>query len=233
MRRALKGMILNIIEYTKLTPDIRQDMLDVVVKTDKLEKTLKELYKTVGKAFASEQFKEFNKWKAEYDPSVWEDILEAYATIESGVKIKSIKGTQLEMLWSLLSEIQLEAVENGYGVEKTARYLRKELLKRGIEKQQWYARRIVHTETGASSNYAQIESARQLPFKVNKRWIAIPAKTTDRHYPGMNNHPEIDIDDLFNVDGELMSQPFDSRHGATAKNIVNCRCRIEFVRYGT
>jgi hypothetical protein len=31
-------------------------------------------------------------------------------------------------------------------------------------------------------------------------------------------------DDLFNVDGEFLEFPRDSKHGASAGNIINCRC---------
>ena len=86
------------------------------------------------------------------------------------------------------------------------------------------AKTIARTETCASSNKAGQEACKHTGFETEKAWYSSPdSKTRDQHSE-MDANNWLDIDELFEVGGELMAYPGDSGNGASAANIVNCRC---------
>lgn len=97
------------------------------------------------------------------------------------------------------------------------------------------ARLIARTETVSAANGAAVINAKETAAKtglvLNKIWIAARDNRT------RPDHKEVDgqivgIDDMFIVGGFAMSQPGDRRHGASAAEIVNCRCAVAFIPVG-
>ncbi len=226
IRKGLKAMLQSVIEYISLGQDITGDLLVVAMNSSVLEKGLHDLYLTTGTAFGNVQWKELQTLKQDM-VFTWESEMQKYALLESGLKVTSIVGTQKDTFLGLIDVIMNEAVENGYGVEKTASFLKRELTERGIEYQKWQARRIVQTEVLGASNKAQIATANELPFDVQKKWLTGGISETERHTLIPDLHGQVRaLDEPFDVGGEAMMQPGEG----SPENVINCKCIVQFVR---
>ena len=113
------------------------------------------------------------------------------------------------------------------GVEAGLSYvtIAKDVKAMGIRNAPWKAMRIARTEThnaAIKSTDTQMQSAR-LVYK--KRWVAaIDARTRTTH-AAMNRHKTVKKGEMFTVGaGNKMEFPGDGSHGATAGEVVNCRC---------
>lgn len=86
--------------------------------------------------------------------------------------------------------------------------------------------RIARTETTRVENSAHQEvaneSARQ-GFNVWKKWVATDDERTRDAHRDMDG-VEVPYDEPFVVDGEEMMYPGDTSLGASAGNVINCRC---------
>lgn len=88
--------------------------------------------------------------------------------------------------------------------------------------------RIARTETTRIENSARNsvgEHGKELGFDMWKKWVATPdARTRDAHKSA--DGQEVPQDEPFIVDGEKMMYPGDISLGASAKNVINCRCTM-------
>ena len=88
--------------------------------------------------------------------------------------------------------------------------------------------RIARTETTqveARGRYNVGEEAKELGFKVYKKWVATKdSRTRDAHVKA--NGQIVPQDEPFIVGGEKMMYPGDSSLGASAENVINCRCTM-------
>ncbi|GAB7388989.1 hypothetical protein BSNK01_28270 [Bacillaceae bacterium] len=86
---------------------------------------------------------------------------------------------------------------------------------------------IARTEVVAASNAGAYFAAKQLGVPMRKRWIAtMDERTRDWHAEA---HGQVrDIDEPFVVNDELLMFPGDNTLGASAENIVQCRCTVAF-----
>ena len=88
--------------------------------------------------------------------------------------------------------------------------------------------RIARTETTrveGSARQAVGDEGKRLGFKMWKRWVATAdARTRDAHAAA--DGQEVPNDEPFTVGGEEMMYPGDISLGASAWNVINCRCTI-------
>lgn len=84
------------------------------------------------------------------------------------------------------------------------------------------ASRIARTEAGIAGSHGQDFGAREIGADT-KQWIDVGDLRTRSHHADVSL-VRVGIDDFFHPNGQSMSFPHDSTHGATASNIVNCRC---------
>ena len=93
--------------------------------------------------------------------------------------------------------------------------------------------RIARTETTrveGSARQAVGDEGKRLGFKMMKRWVAAPdgpapqGRVRDEHWEA--DGQEVPNDEPFTVGGEEMMYPGDISLGASAWNVVNCRCTI-------
>lgn len=87
--------------------------------------------------------------------------------------------------------------------------------------------RIARTETTRVQNSAHQETANESArqgFNVWKKWVAMDEdRTRDEHREMLKEDP-IPYDEPFIVGGEKMMYPGDTSLGASAWNVINCRC---------
>lgn len=93
--------------------------------------------------------------------------------------------------------------------------------------------RVARTETTRVQNSAKMDVGKQgekLGFNMWKRWVATPGdRTRDEHADA--DGQEVPIDEPFIVGGEEMMYPGDESMGASAWNVINCRCTmVNFIK---
>jgi F like protein len=91
------------------------------------------------------------------------------------------------------------------------------------------AKTIARTEVHAASNYGSLAAAEAEREPMEKVWIATPdGRARDAHIAagGQRRH----LDTPFRVGGEALQHPGDPTLGASAGNLVNCRCFLRYVR---
>lgn len=91
------------------------------------------------------------------------------------------------------------------------------------------ARQIARTEVHAATNYASQQVAMLSRVPRVKVWVATPdGRTRDAHRAAHGQRRA--LNEPFTVGGERLSYPGDSSLGASASNIVNCRCVLVYKR---
>lgn len=105
-------------------------------------------------------------------------------------------------------------------------------LEKESRKQQIRANTIARTEATNAMNKAQVLALNSSGREWEKSWDAIrDDRTRDAHF-AMDPELWIDLDEPFNVGGELLGYPGDITLGATAGNLINCRCNLRFREKG-
>ena len=93
--------------------------------------------------------------------------------------------------------------------------------------------RVARTETTRVMNSAKMDVGKrgqELGFDMWKRWVATKDDRT-RHLHDKLDGQEVPLDEPFTVDGEELMFPGDISRGASAGNVINCRCTmVEFIK---
>ncbi len=177
------------------------------VGTDSGESVIKDL-KYGEKPFEQKQIAlDFNL----YSP----DVL-VYLLSLAGTKVTQIDATTLALLQSELAD----GVEAGESIAQLSQRVDDLYLAQIIPNR---SQTIAATEVVAASNYGSQEAAKASDLALNKVWLA----TNDGHT--RPDHREADgqtvgMDEPFEVGGEQLMYPGDVSLGASAGEIVNCRC---------
>jgi len=90
------------------------------------------------------------------------------------------------------------------------------------------ARRIARTETINATNSATLEGWRQSDVIGGKQWVCAMSDNSRKSHKKANGQI-VDIDKPFIVDGEKLMHPGDTSMGASAENVINCRCTMKSV----
>ncbi len=88
--------------------------------------------------------------------------------------------------------------------------------------------RIARTETTRVENSAKQnvgDEGKRLGFKMWKRWVATSDARTRPDHAAADGQ-EVPNDEPFDVGGELMMYPGDISYGASAWNVIQCRCTM-------
>jgi hypothetical protein len=136
----------------------------------------------------------------------------------SGTKISE---TSMQDVMDLLEQAEMES----WTVEELAKAIQEDL---GI-KERWRARRIAMTEAAKVENAGELEGYRQNEFVTLKGWLcSFLELSREAHIEadGRYSDDPIPLDDPFSVGGEQMMEPLDDSLGATAGNIINCKCTL-------
>ena len=206
-------------------------------KLSELKELYIDLYKNIGTEFAVWYEKSFDKLlkKGNGDRNTWSRTFEQYGNTEAGKKISIVQGTALKEIRSTIGRLFKDEEFQKLGRQQQGRILKERFS--GIS--QYQAERIVRTEATAAANQGIMQSATDIFPKgsLMKEWISSSDSRTRRFSKGdkadhaqMASHPPIPYDELFQVPtragAQRMFRPADSSHGASAYNVINCRCSI-------
>jgi len=89
-------------------------------------------------------------------------------------------------------------------------------------------RRIARTETIKASNFGALSGAQASGVPFVKEWNSILDSRTRAGHSSADGK-QAKEGDPFRVNGEKLLYPADTSMGASAGNVVNCRCVIDFV----
>lgn len=90
------------------------------------------------------------------------------------------------------------------------------------------ALRIARTETTYINSEATKILSDAMPFKQEKRWLPRLDGRERKSHGAMQGNKPIPKEQLFKVGDSLMAYPGDSNNGASAKEVVNCRCAVHY-----
>ena len=194
----------------------RVDYLD----SNAITKTFKDVYGKVGSYFAVQSQTELKRlggvFEIKSDSTVFDRLIRDWIAVYGANRIKDITTTTINRL-----KIELQgAFDNGDGIEVVARNIVKSGsgiadLKR--------ARVIARTEIISASNKGSLDGAKDTGIPLKKEWLAtMDNRTRDAHL--IADGQKVLLDGLFNVNGESMQYPGDFTNGASAGNVINCRC---------
>ncbi len=90
------------------------------------------------------------------------------------------------------------------------------------------ARRIARTETISAMNAATLEGWRQSEVIGGKEWVCACDKVSREWHKNADGQ-QVPLEEPFIVGGEKLMHPGDSSMGASAKNVIHCRCTMKSV----
>jgi len=202
------------------------DRVPELVNTQDLMKPYVDLYKEVGGFFALDTLKGLQKASETEILSVYEQALEVYGMTLATENLKQITSTSISEAQRILRPIISEALDEGFGVEKTATNIKKRF---GVEygkNQRWRAKRIAQTELIGASNQGAFEAARSVDFPVVKQWLAGGPNVRDTHIIVSSTAP-IPLDQFFTVGKGFAMQPGDMINLENhPEELVNCHCAL-------
>lgn len=220
------------IPFEFLTPDNATSLLTLTIKQSDLEKALFKVHYTIGNHAGRLQLKEFQQWEKQIKkikPSsyplyskAFQSWLVDYYSKFGGENIKLLTETYVA---SVVSEIKKSTDDN-----ETLEQMRNRIMKAVDSPNfyQWQAMRIARTETTFAVNAGTEISGDFTVITMNKRWVSMrDGKERDSHLSA--DDQIVGKDEMFIVGGEKMRYPGDKLNGASASNLVNCRCVRTFV----
>ena len=142
----------------------------------------------------------------------------------SASKIRDMSAVTAELVRARLAR----AMADGLGVADMARRLRSEW--KGLTRSR--AATIARTEVTAAAGWGSLEGARtaasQAGLVLDKEWItALDGRERPEH-AGANGQ-RVALEEPFVVSGEELMHPGDGSRGASAANLVRCRCTHAFI----
>ena len=180
----------------------------------------RDMYLAAGQPAGERAIRNFLNIKGDEGLNSWERALFEWIKAELGKKIVIVNGSLKEWVANTIEQY-IEA-HHTEGVEQMVRGVEKAIRDKWHDARQWQIRRIVQTESLTAMSEAADIAIKSLGIKYSKTW-GISGNNTRRAHEVMDGFT-IKQTELFVVDGELLEYPRDARHGASAGNIINCRC---------
>lgn len=136
-------------------------------------------------------------------------------------KVSQISETTRDDLVTLLQQ----TIEDGVGIDEAQRRITDQLPQLTSQR----ATTIARTEIIPASNRAVHAGAREAGIALDKEWITAldgrqRTSPPDEFDHGAADGQIVDMDSHFVVSGEEMRFPGDTSQGASAGNVINCRC---------
>lgn len=155
--------------------------------------------------------------------------INTFLSTEAGATIVAIGNTSKAILQNLLKNITPEIIELGIGTGAAQTMLRDQIKSAWHKARYYRTERIVRTEVGKAANWGSITGVRSVGVKQDKHWVSAFSSNTR---PGHAISQTVDLEEPFEVDGEQMDYPLDDSYGASAANIINCKCAVAYSNKG-
>lgn len=154
--------------------------------------------------------------------------VEAWTRIHIKEKVRQVWSTSKEYYKAAVTKATEQALEEGLGVEATARRIQEIVGENMGNINRWRSRRIAQTELIGARNHGAHDSMQQAVHdgaRILKQWVTHPGSETERHagVPGLDGQLR-QVGQKFDVMGEQLEYPGDP--AGSAWNTINCRCLI-------
>lgn len=187
------------------------------------------IYVEIGLKFANWYYKNGEKYLpkslSEYQ-TLWAGMFASYGKQVAARRVTLVSGTAKDTLISVTNKLLADPDYQKLGPDQQARILRKQF----DIYSRYQAERLVRTESTNAANYASEVSATTL-FEgqdLTKTWITARDSRVRASHQSMNGK-NIPLSEVFIVNGEQMKRPGDSSLGASASNVINCRCSLLYI----
>ena len=198
-----------------------------------MEKMFIQMYRAVGAAFARDSYQQLKAesqnmmFKSEEElVDTWYNEMMNWVRTRATERIVSITASSRELAKRIIRGVIETSANEGWGADVTARAIKKGLIQKGVEMNQWRALRIARTEIVTASNEGSFMGAQSLGYPLDKFWIATyDSRTRDTHLVIEQQNPKA-MDEAFDVGTYKMQKPGDPAGGA--EEVINCRCSIAF-----
>lgn len=225
INKALKSQVNQFLDAKKLGYTDTQ-ALDFVTSAS-IYNVLKPLYLDAGITYGAKHLAYLNRLKARMPigfNALMTALLENYFLTELLNNVEEITAYTKDLIRNIL----IKALPLGLGISE----ITAQMQEAGFTYKR--SRLIARTETVIAANTGAMLAAQTTGLKLNKVWIASRDNRTRRRPRDKYDHLHMDgvivpKEQPFTVSGELMMQPGDSKNGAKAGNICNCRCTIGFI----
>ena len=196
---------------------------------DIIRNAYRNIYRQTGLEFAQFNYDQLAKskkmQKKDYNDdvrvSVWLAKLMEYVDTDCGELIQETTRALFAGIQGNAQKAIKLAAQEGWGAERTA----KEIIKLQGRMDKFRAMRIARTEVMRASNEGAMEGVADFDIQLKKVWIATSdGRERDTH--AAMDGVSVDMNDMFEVDGEQMKYPGDPN--ASAENTINCRCAVAF-----
>lgn len=153
----------------------------------------------------------------------WKDLMTGYLSLYIQTRLLQVTDTTKRQMYLVMEQGRDQGLNDTEIRNKLQAHARSQQLR---------ANTISRTETTNAMNRSQTLALKSSESEWQKAWDAIRDEATrDAHF---NTDPTvwIDMEDAFEVGGEYLNYPGDITMGATAGNVVNCRCSLLFRKKG-
>lgn len=204
-----------------------------IVKNSGLKEAIFQSHLMIGNAHGKLWLKKFKEWEKGTKKRLpdtyplfnkaWQKWLLAYFAENGGSEITLLSSTYVDEVKKVL----VRATANF----QTEKEIAEEIFKT-VNSPKFYryqAMRIARTETTFAVNAGTTISGNFTEIEINKEWIAF-RDGKERPSHGEANGKKVTKTAYFNIGGEKLLYPGDRSGGASAFNLVNCRCRFGYVR---
>ena len=200
-----------------------------IVKNNEWNLLFERIYTIAARLFVSESLQELKSDRRFFDEVVLRRVLQ-YVGEVGAEKVKNITDNTKKQMQQVLQE----GINQGLGAFELAKLIDERFLDINSVR----AKRIARTETVAASNAGSYIGAQAVGELIKKVWLSAQDDRVRGVQPdsgashiAMNGQKQ-DMNDSFvePLTGDQMQFPGDSSQGASAKNIVNCRCTIIYER---
>lgn len=187
-----------------------------------VENALLKVYGKTMPFFAQQTVKQLKPKKATpetIEEDYWQAYIKKYVKVKLAKRIKDITAYTETLFKEIVRNIVYEGIKEGYGIDKIAREIGKEL---NIT-ERYRSERIARTEVVSASNSGSLAGAESTDLDLLKEWISyIDDKTRDSHRD--MNEEKVEMDSLFS---NRLLYPGDP--GGDADEVINCRCTIGYI----
>ena len=184
------------------------------------------LYLKTGIAFAKNKRKSLHRDLEikQGEEDIWYDKIVEYVRQYSGIKISDITKTHYRDIERITRKTVETGINEGWGMEKIARSIKKEVADIDL----WKAMRIARTEVISASNEGVKIGAEDLPGNKEKVWISTFDDRSRPDHMAMDG-VRVPYGENFTLpSGVQLEYPGDQKVNAPEETI-NCRCGYEII----
>ena len=212
------------IPFEVLTKDNAENVIKLTINNEELERALFKVNLTIGLSYGNLEARRFRREIKKWKPlplfnEAFQLFLLNYYKEFGGENITLLTDTYVQ---AVVTEIRKATFENETVIQMRDRIF-KTVNKPNFYK--WQALRIARTETTFAMNSAKQIAGEVSGLVMEKVWIAaVDSRTRAEHLEA--NGKAVPLNEPFIVGGEKLMFPGDKLNGASASNLVACRCTM-------